>query len=416
MSANYPNRRTTKTYPFTPGKSGEMVVVTTDGGAGSSGKGSLNSWLADKYDFHLATNNWMTNAGHYTELDDGTRILVQHIPSAFINKNTRLYINAGAAIDLKTLFSEVANLESLGFQIRERLIIHPLANVITEENKQYERETIKTGSTFKGCGAAIAAKAMRLPQQKLARDYEELREFCTIADLTMELNHGIAKYGMRVLVEGSQGVDLDLNFAEYPYCTSRQTHPTQLVADAGLPGRAITNVVINLRTNPIRISNESAATGEQCYTGNYWEAREIGWEAVAKQAGYDNFDEFVEEYRYAMMTSVTKKVRRIFEFPTERAKYVNALAGGLLRDGRVLYSLNFINFVDRTVKGKTTYEEVFTPKVVNWLRMHLQPVLENNGTYVASVNESCDDLSDMSQFFGLHWVRTGPKHSQIVEL
>jgi hypothetical protein len=224
----------------------------------------------------------------------------------------------------------------------------------------------------------------------------------------MELNRGIAKQGMRVLVEGSQGVDLDLNFAEYPYCTSRQTHPTQLVADAGLPGRAITNVVINLRTNPIRISNESAATGEQCYTGNYWEAREIGWEAVAKQAGYDNFDEFVEEYRYAMMTSVTKKVRRIFEFPTERAKYVNALAGGLLRNGNVLYSLNFINFVDRTVKGKTTYEEVFTSKVKDWLRLHLQPVLENNGSY--------EDGNGPGMSQGLHWVRTGPKHSQIVEL
>jgi hypothetical protein len=380
---------------FQTNATGGVVVVTTDGGAGSSGKGSLNSWLADKHGFHLATNNWMTNAGHYTELDDGTRILVQHIPSAFINPNTQLYINAGAAIDLKTLFSEVSNLESLGFTIRDRLTIHPLANVITEENKQYERETIKTGSTFKGCGAAIAAKAMRLEKQKLARDYEELRTFCTIKDLTMELNLGVAQKGMRVLVEGSQGIDLDLNFAEYPYCTSRQTHPTQLAADAGLPCQAITNVIVNLRTNPIRISNESAATGEQCYTGNYWEAKEIGWEAVAKQAGYDNFDEFVEEYKYAMMTSVTKKVRRIFEFPVERVKYVNALAGGLLPASNLLYSLNFINFVDRTVKGATTVREVMTPKVRQWL---------------------ADNIFDAIDYRQLQWIRTGAKHSQIVEL
>lgn len=390
-------------YPFTWGPSRNLVVVTTDGGAGSSGKGSLNSWLADRYGFHLATNNWMTNAGHYTELDNGTRILVQHIPSAFINKNTRLYINAGAAIDLKTLFNEVAMLESLGFPIRDRLTIHPLANVITEENKEYERATIKTGSTFKGCGAALAAKAMRLPQQKLARDYEELRAFCTIADLTMELNDGIATKGMRVLIEGSQGIDLDLNFAEYPYCTSRQTHPTQLVADAGLPCRAVTNVIINLRTNPIRISNTSAATGEQCYTGNYWQAKEISWEDIAKQAGYVNFEEFEEEYRYAMMTSVTKKVRRIFEFPIERVKYVNALAGGLLPDGNVLYSLNFVNFVDRTVKGKTTLGDILTLKVADWLKNNLLPAIETNG--------GGDTI-----WHGLRWIRTGPKHSQIVEL
>jgi hypothetical protein len=391
------------TYRLQTNASGGMLVVTTDGGAGSSGKGSLNSWIADKCTFHLAANNWMTNAGHYTELDDGTRILVQHIPSAFINKNTALYIDAGAAIDLKTLFAEVANLEALGFPIRERLTIHPLANVITEENKQYERDTIKTGSTFKGCGAAIAAKAMRLTRQKLARDYEELRAFCKICDLTAELNIGISTKGMRVLIEGSQGVDLDLNFAEYPYCTSRQTHPTQLVADAGLPCQAVTNVIINLRTNPIRISNESAATGEHCYTGNYWEAKEIGWEAVAKQAGYDNFDEFVEEYQYAMMTSVTKKVRRIFEFPIERARYVNALAGGLLPSSNLLYSLNFLNFVDRTIKGKTTVDEVLTPKVKQWLEDNLLAVIRENG---------CDDKI----WYGLRWLRTGPRHSQIVEL
>jgi hypothetical protein len=390
--------------PFISNTSGGRVVVTTDGGAGSSGKGALNSWLADKYQFHLATNNWFSNAGHYTELDDGTRILVQHVPSSFINNNTRLYINAGAGIDIKILIDEITTLESLGFPIRERLTIHPLTNVITEENKQYERDTIKTGSTFKGCGAAIAAKAMRLEKQKLARDYEELHEFCTIADLTVELNEGVAK-GMRVLVEGSQGIDLDLNFAEYPFCTSRQTHPTQLVADAGLPCQAVTNVIINLRTNPIRISNISAATGEQCYTGNYWEAKEIGWEDVAKQAGYGNFDEFVKEYKYAMMTSVTKKVRRIFEFPTERIKYVNALTGGLLPNTHLLYSLNFINFVDRTVAGKTLPSEVLTPKVINWLETNMSPILNHNS-----------QPERIMQFPGLCWLRTGPKHSQIVEL
>lgn len=395
---------------------GGRVVVTTDGGAGSSGKGCLNSWLADKYGFDVATNNWMTNAGHYTELDDGKRILVQHVPSAFINPNTKLYINAGAAIDLKTLFSEIDTLESLGFPVANRLTIHPLANVITEENKQYERDTIKTGSTFKGCGAAVAAKAMRLSKQKLAKDYRELRDVCKIADLTYDLNVGLAN-GMKILVEGSQGIDLDLNFAEYPFVTSRQTHPTQLLADAGLPCNSATNVIINLRTNPIRISNESAATGEQCYTGNYWEAKEISWHDVAKQAGYDNYDEFVEEYKYAMMTSVTKKVRRIFEFPMQRIRYVNALAGGLLPNTIVLYSLNFINFVDRTVAGKTEVKEVFTQKVLEWLGQNMQPILCENYKDAPSpqlCRHSCN--IDWYARHGLRWIRTGSKHSQIVTI
>lgn len=375
---------------FNTNNSGGKVVVTTDGGAGSSGKGCLNSWLADNYDFNLATNNWMPNAGHYTELDDGRRILVQHIPSAFVSPSIELYINAGAAINIDILMNEIKMLEDNGFEISNRLSIHPYANVITKDDVETEKRTIKSGSTFKGCGAALAGKTMR-HNRKLAKDYDELSKF--IADRTIEINENISK-GMSILVEGSQGVDLDINHAEYPYCTSRQTHPTQLMADAGLSPQSVTNVIINLRTNPIRISNVSAADGEERYSGNYWDAKEISWDDVAKDAGWDNAEEFKERYGFAMLTSVTKKVRRVFEFPKNRMYYVHSMCGGLLNDNVLLYSLNFINFVDKNVEGVTSIDELMTEKVVNWLK------------------ENMYSLPNMN----LRWIRTGPKHSQIVEL
>lgn len=372
---------------FNYNKFGGKVVVTTDGGAGSSGKGSLNSWLADKYKFDIATNNWMPNAGHYTELDDGTRILVQHIPSSFINPNILLYINAGAAININILNDEINKLENLGYSIKNRLKIHPNANVITEEDIEIERNLIKSGSTFKGCGAALAGKTLR-QGRKLARDYEELSNY--VEDLTSTINRN----DISVLVEGSQGIDLDINHAEFPFCTSRQTNLTQLVADAGLPCNAVTNTIVNLRTNPIRISNVSAANeNETCYTGNYWDAKEISWDDVAIQAGWDP-KEFKDKYNYAMTTSVTKKVRRIFEFPINRFKYVHEMCGGNLQDGVLLYSLNFINFVDKNVEGVTTDSELFTDKVNNWLNANLFKVINQHQ---------------------LKWIRTGPKHSQIFE-
>ena len=372
-----------------------MVVVTTDGGAGSSGKGALNAWLAEKYKFNLATNNWATNAGHFVEWIDKNgkhRVLNQHICSAFFDPNTELYINPGASIDIATLMKEIETLEKEGFSIRDRLSIHPHANVITEADKQQEKEIIKSGSTFKGCGAALARKTMRVPGGKLAKDYDELQSF--IKDKTQEINN-MASNGARILIEGSQGIDLDINFAEFPHVTSRQTHPTQLVADAGLPCQAITNVVINLRTNPIRINNQSAANEkETCYTGNYWDGAEISWEIVAERAGFASFDEFKKEYEFAMMTSVTKKVRRIFEFPKERMKFVHTLVGGNLPESHVLYSLNFINFIDRTVRGVTTEKELMTPKVTEWIKTNLTPIIGNK----------------------LAWIRTGPIHEEIVEM
>jgi len=381
---------------LTTNERGGRVVVTADGGAGSSGKGALNAWLADKYPFDIATNNWATNAGHFVEWydKDGNkqRVLNQHICSAFICPNTELHINPGASIDIPTLLNEITILENLGFDIKSRLSIHPLANIITDEDKKQEKEIIKSGSTFKGCGAALARKTLRIPGQKLARDYDELQPF--VKDRTRYTLDAIEK-GAKVLVEGAQGIDLDINFAEFPHVTSRQTHPTQLLADAGLPCQAVTNTIINLRTNPIRISNQSAANdSEMCYTGNYWDGKEISWEIVAERAGYATFDEFVKEYEFAMMTSVTKKVRRIFEFPKARVDFINALVGGNLPNSSVLYSLNFINFIDRTVRGVKTAEELLTPKVRQWLDENLDPAIKSK----------------------LRWVRTGPEHTEIVEL
>lgn len=373
--------------------SGGYVVCTQDIGAGSSGKGALNAWLSEKYDFNLATNNYMTNAGHFVELDTGERILNQHLCSAWINRNTEIYINAGAAIDIEVLIKEIEAIEAIGFEVKNRLTIHPLANVITEQDKEFEKQTIKSGSTFKGCGAALARKAMRVPGQRLAKDYDELTPY--IKDRTQEIIRMITQ-GAKILIEGSQGIDLDINQGEWPYTTSRQTTPQQLVADAGIPNQAITNIIGNLRTNPIRINNVSAADDKEiCYTGNYWDAKEISWEEIAKRAGYNSYDEFKEEYGFALMTSVTKKVRRVFEFPKKRFASNHALIGGTLPDSNVIYSLNFINFIDREVKGVRTIEKLMTDKVTGWLRENLYPIIGENG---------------------LKWIRTGQKHNDMVEL
>lgn len=369
---------------------GGMVTIGGDCFAGSGSKGSLFAWLADCFNFNLATNNWGSNAGHYVEFDNGLRILNQHVPSSYINKNTELYINAGAIIDIKILMDEIKIIESHGFEIKSRLTIHPHANVITKEDMEYEKSVLTSGSTFKGVGSATIGKVLRKPNQKLAKDYDELAPF--IKDRTFEINEKLAK-GMKILVEGSQGIDLDLNFAEFPYTTSRQTHATQLLADCGLAPQTCTNVIMNIRTNPIRINNVSAADGTHKYTGNYWDAKEISWQDIAARAGYDNYDEFEKEYGFALLTSVTRKLRRVFEFPKERMKFVHAISGGLLPDSHLLYSLNFVNFIDRNVKGVKTVEEVMTPKIVKWLNENIKPTIG---------------------FDKLKLIRTGPKHSEVV--
>lgn len=333
---------------------GGRVVVTQDGGAGSSGKGLLNQFMATQSGtpYDIATCNFMPNAGHTVVLSDGSRIVTQQIPSAFLDKDITLMLNAGSAIEPELLLKEIKMLDDLGYDVSSRLFIHPSAAIITEKDRLTEKELLKSGSTFKGCGAVSAAKVMRLAP--LASSCDEISRWVKTDFQDYMLT---ALYnGCNILIEGAQGIDLDLNHGQYPYCTSRQTHPGQLIADACIPANMVSNIIINWRTHPIRISNESAADGTFRYSGDCFGAPEITWDDVAIEAGYTP-EEFMSLYQQSLLTTVTRKVRRVFRFPTQRANYVFNLCGG---PGFVINSLNFLNWVDRDADG-------MTDKVASWL-------------------------------------------------
>lgn len=384
-----------KTRDLSVNRYGGYVIVTQDGGAGSSGKGALNSWLASKVlDFEWSVCNWSPNAGHYVETDDGKRILTQHIPSAFINPAAFLFLNAGGMIDIEVLSKELDALEKAGFQVRGRFVVHPMVAVITEHNREHERATLQHGSTFKGCGSATSRKAMR--HQPLARDFKAdlINMGVTVGDMTDEILSAI-RDGENVLVEGAQGMDLDLNQGEYPYCTSRCTWPNQLLNDACIPASVVSDIIINIRPNPIRISNESAADGSHKFSGNYWDADEITWDEVARRGGFTS-EEFSSLYMPALITSVTKKVRRVFEFPVLRFQEMWSRAGG--PDGGVLLSLNFANWIDKDLTGATTVDSIkSSTKLRHWFEANLTTDMCENLFCVrtGSPLSQCVDVSDM---------------------
>ncbi len=346
-----------------------IILATTDGASGSSGKGLLNQFLAVQagINWNVATCNFMPNAGHTVTLSDGSRIVTQQLPSSFLNPNVILAINAGAAIEVPLLLEEIVRLESLGYSIRDRLMIHPNAAIITEAEKDTERQLIKSGSTFKGCGAALSRKALRLGIR--ACEVPELEQFVDY-DYQQKML-AWAEGGANILIEGAQGVDLDLNQGQYPYVTSRQTTPAALITDAGIPINLVSGVILNWRTHPIRISNESAADGSHKYSGDCFGAPEIDWDTVATEAGFTP-EEFMGLYRNSLTTTVTKKVRRVFRFPKDRADYVFRMCGG---PGFVQNSLNFLNWVDRDADG-------VTEKVEKWLSDNWTPQMRESLTLV----------------------------------
>lgn len=129
------------------------ITVVIDGQAGSCGKGKICGYLAKKDNFKISTNNWSSNAGHSFVDKNGEKIVVSHLPMALVNKNTKLLINAGAIITPEILFYEIDRYSKL---IGNRKIyIHPRAMIIEEKHRNIEKEIIKSGSTFKGCGLSL---------------------------------------------------------------------------------------------------------------------------------------------------------------------------------------------------------------------------------------------------------------------
>ena len=336
-------------------KSKGKVVVVVDGQAGSSGKGKVCGYLASRDRFGIAINNWMSNAGHTWVGDYGTKVMTQHLPTSIVNRAIIPVIGPGAAITPEILINEMRKYSDM---IHQDVIIHPRAMIIQEKHREEERIKIRSGSTFKGCGAAQAEKAMRIPNVQLLQDYihelpRDIRERIVMTD-TGQLINCMIDIGINVLIEGSQGFDLDINYGlDYPHTTSRQCHAGQLVADCGISPMQVTDVIMIMRPYPIRISNETEL-GVNISSGDYNGSSEITWDTVKQRCGAPDGINFGET------TTVTKKLRRVFELNWDRLRY----AAMINRPTQIV--LNFAQYIDWGVYGATSLEQIST-KVLDFI-------------------------------------------------
>jgi len=341
------------------------VTVVLDSQAGSCGKGKMVGFLALRDKPAVAINNFMTNAGHTFVSDDGRKIMTQHLPTSLVNLNTILCIGPGSAITPKTLIDEINKFSDL---IGDRKIyIHPRAMVIYPEHAEKEKKLIRSGSTFKGCGVAQAEKIMRVPGTQLFGDWYKERMGMTlmggdaealskieIAD-TAEIVNDQINHGYDVIVEGSQGCDLDINYGlDYPHCTSRQCHVGQLLADCGISPRLISKIVMIMRPYPIRISN-TTNIGLNISSGDYCGSEELTWEEIRQRCGAPKGINFGEK------TTVTKKTRRVFEMNWDRLKYVTMI------NRPTEIALNFAQYLDWDIK-EGRHEADITQDVLKFIQ------------------------------------------------
>jgi adenylosuccinate synthase len=327
------------------------VSVVVGGQYGSEGKGKVSLSLVRRdRSIRVVVRPGGTNSGHTGYTRDGRRVVVRQLPAAAIDGSVEVFLPAGSYIDVDLLFHELGDTRLAP----QQLSIDPRAHIIRPEHVAWESESgllDSIGSTGSGTGAAVLSRIGRcshfLPHATLASEVPELLPF--ISDVAPRLEETL-KRGDRVLIEGTQGFGLSpIHGDAWPKSTSRDTTASGFLAEAGLSPLVVDQVVLVLRSHPIRVAGDSGPL-----------VRETSWRVIAEQAG--------APISLAELTSVTRKLRRVGFFDPEvvrRAVLANSPTHIVLnhldyvdwaaRDGLTKKAIDFVDQVEREMDRSITH-------------------------------------------------------------
>ncbi len=243
---------------------------------GDEGKGKIISYLALKDNLDFCVRTGSVNAAHTVWFKD-KKYALHMVPAAFINPKTRLLIAAGANVDVKTFFDEVA----LTQVDKKRMGIDQNASIIEQKHCEQDKASAVNkgiGTTGRGVGPALEERVRRTA--KLAKDIPELKPY--LADGIMEVNDGLDA-GKSVLLEGTQGFMLSLFLGGgYPYVTGRDTGASAIASEAGVGPTRVDDVIIVYKSFMTRVG-AGPLPGEITKE----EAQRRGWFEVAAGTGRD---------------------------------------------------------------------------------------------------------------------------------
>lgn len=273
------------------------VTIVVGGQYGSEGKGKVVALRASEVDSPWLVRCGGPNSGHTVEVR-GRSIVMRQVPSCSEPGRATFCVAAGCVVDENLLVEE---LEMLAIP-KERIIVDPRAVPVVEADCVIETDSLAhISSTASGTGAALIRRMSRQTHVRLANDSAVLQTRCTVRPVAPLLHHAISRKA-HVIVEGTQGFGLSLlHGPDYPFVTSRDTSASGFASEVGLSPRSIDEIIMVVRTFPIRVGGPSGPF-----------ANEISWDTIRERS---NAPHSIPEF-----TSVTKKLRRVAEFDLEAVK------------------------------------------------------------------------------------------------
>ncbi|GBD03860.1 Adenylosuccinate synthetase [bacterium HR19] len=302
---------------------------------GDEGKGKIVDYLSKYFDYSVRFQGG-PNAGHTVVVGE-KKIVLHTIPSGILRENCCAIISNGVIIDPDILEKEIQELRKNNVEFEKRLFISNLCHLILPFHKKIDelsdRER-KIGTTKMGVGPAVEFKVARrgirikdifsqnlkslikdavdyslkiiclyekdfvnshnekIPSaeeiyDKLMRFGEKIQNFVTD---TQKLLRNEIDRGKKVILEGAQGIMLDIEFGTYPFVTSTNSSPGGAISGTGLSPKdidAILGVVKSYSTRvgmgpfPSEIKDEEKSELIRKVGGEYGSTtgrpRRIGW-------------------------------------------------------------------------------------------------------------------------------------------
>ncbi len=261
------------------------ITVLVGAQWGDEGKGKITDYLAG-HSRLVARYQGGNNAGHTVVIGE-KKIFLHLLPSGVLHKESLSLIGGGTVIDLEALLKEIRSIEDMGYSLKERLFIDYRAHIVFPYHKLLDRlreesaQGKKIGTTGKGIGPAYEDKYARrgirigdlldekyflerleyitkeknLILEKIYNhppiDIEELKasfinyrkEISQYITDGTTLLYEVIKEGGKILMEGAQGIMLDIDHGTYPYVTSSNPVTGGVSIGCGVPTKFIEKTI-----------------------------------------------------------------------------------------------------------------------------------------------------------------------------
>ena len=263
----------------------KFAHVIVDLQAGDTGKGKVAHSLASEPNryTHVIRYNGGGNAGH-TIYHNGQKIVTHFIPCGVLY-GIKSIIGPGCVINPVKLIEESKQLEELGFDIKNNLFIDKRVHLIQPKHLEEDSTDTKIGTTKTGNGPAYRDKYSR----EGVRAGDILK--ANIIDIYDEL-HGDDE--CRILFEGAQGFELDIDWGDYPYVTSSHCTVGGAILN-GVPPQKIERVYGVAKAYTTYVGNKEFEKESEIFD----KIREIGGEYGAttgrkRQIGWLDIDNLIK--------------------------------------------------------------------------------------------------------------------------